>query len=118
MLKDDRLLNEYNWFNTCKRGIKVHQEQNIVNFLDKPLLGHVADSAKKSKLLSHIICSTDDKKIMKVCDSFDIEVQVRPHSLSQDDTNIVDVIKFVIEKLSKDNVKAEIIVLYSQLILL
>ena len=111
MLKDDRFLNEYNWFNTCKRGSKSIRNKNIVNFLDKPLLGHVADSAKKSKLLSHIICSTDNKKIMKVCDSFDIEVQVRPYSLSQDDTNIVDVIKFVVEQLSKDNVKAEIIVL-------
>lgn len=95
----------------ARGGSKSIRNKNIVNFLDKPLLGHVADSAKKSKLLSHIICSTDNKKIMKVCDSFDIEVQVRPHSLSQDDTNIVDVIKFVIEKLSKDNVKAEIIVL-------
>ena len=95
----------------ARGGSKSIRNKNIVNFLDKPLLCHVADSAKKSKLLSHIICSTDDKKIMKVCDSFDIEVQVRPISLSQDDTNIVDVIKFVIEKLIKDNVKAEIIVL-------
>ncbi len=95
----------------ARGGSKSIKNKNIVKFLGKPLLSHVADSAKKSKHLKHIICSTDDKNIIRVCENINVNVQVRPASLSQDDTNIVDVIKFVIKKLKKDNIEAKIIVL-------
>lgn len=83
---------------TARGGSKGIPGKNIKLLGGKPLLGYVAEDAKKAKRLNRIVLSTDDEKIAKVAESFGIEVPfIRPAELALDSTPTVDVIKHCLD---------------------
>ena len=68
----------------------------------KPLLAYSIAAAKKSKLITHTIVSTDDKEIAEVAKKFGGEVPfLRPKELAEDKTPHVPVMKHAIEFMEK-----------------
>ena len=49
----------------ARSGSKRLKNKNIINFFGKPMVAHVIDIAKKSKLFSKIVVTTDSKKNSK-----------------------------------------------------
>ena len=76
--------------------------KNIKLLGGKPLIAYSIDAAKKSKLVTHLIVSTDDKEIAEVAKKFGVDVPfLRPKKLAQDKTPHVPVMKHAIEFMEK-----------------
>jgi|TARA_B110000495_G_C23027005_1_gene610549 CMP-N,N'-diacetyllegionaminic acid synthase len=79
-------------------------KKNILKLNNEPLIRHSITSAKKSTFLDKIIVSTDNLQIAKIAKDSGIDVPfIRPKILSQDSTEILDVIKHAINFLDKNN---------------
>ena len=90
---------------TARGGSKGIPGKNIKLLGGKPLIAYTIDVAKKSKLITHLIVSTDDEEIANVCRRYNVEVPfMRPKELSQDETTHIPVmqhaIRFMEDKLS------------------
>ena len=46
-------------FILARGGSKGLKKKNLYNFLNKPLISHTINYAKKCKLISHVVVSTD-----------------------------------------------------------
>lgn len=89
---------------TARGGSKGIPGKNIKELGGKPLIVYTIESAKKSKLITHLIVSTDDEKIADVCKQYGADVPfIRPKDLAQDITPHLPVmqhaIKFMEDKL-------------------
>lgn len=89
---------------TARGGSKGIPGKNIKILGGKPLIAYTIDIAKKSKLITHLIVSTEDEKIIEVAKKYGAEVPfVRPKELAEDNTPHLPVmqhaIKFMEEKL-------------------
>jgi len=86
--------------------------KNIKMFLDKPLIAHTIEQAKRSGLIDRIIVSTDDKKIVNISKKYGAEVPfIRPKFLAKDKSSTMDVLLHAIEWLKKDGYPFDILVL-------
>ena len=85
----------------ARGGSKSIPMKNITLLNGLPLINYVIASAKKSKHISLIYCSTDHKSIKEACTKKAIHVIDRPSELGQDDTNVVDVIKHSLNYIAK-----------------
>ncbi len=85
----------------CARGgSKGVPNKNIRILGKKPLIAHTIEKAISSKLFSHIIVSTEDKKIIQIAKKYGAETPfVRPKHLSGNSTPIGDVFSHAIKKL-------------------
>ena len=85
----------------CARGgSKGVPNKNIRILGKKPLIAHTIEKAISSKLFSHIIVSTEDKKIIQIAKKYGAKVPfVRPKHLSGNSTPIGDVFSHAIKKL-------------------
>ena len=85
----------------CARGgSKGVPNKNIRNIHKKPLIAHTIEKAVNSKIFSHVIVSTEDKKIIEVSEKYGAEIPfIRPKKLSGDTTPIGDVFIHAIKKL-------------------
>ena len=85
----------------CARGgSKGVPNKNIRILGKKPLIAHTIEKAISSKLFSHIIVSTEDKKIIQIAKKYGAETPfVRPKRLSGNSTPIGDVFSHAIKKL-------------------
>ena len=54
----------------ARAGSKRIKNKNIVNFFGKPLIGYSIIAAKKAKIFSKILISTDSKKIVKISEKY------------------------------------------------
>ena len=62
--------------------------------IDKPLLQYTIETAKKSRFIDSILCSTDDEKILNFSKKHGCNfVVLRDSSLTRDDVNIFHVVK-------------------------
>ena len=90
----------------ARGGSKGIKNKNIYPIKRKPLIYYTANAAKKSKFISKIIISTDDKKIAKIAKKIGVDVPfLRPKKLASDYTSTHDVIRHALneyEKISKD----------------
>ena len=87
---------------TARGGSKGIPGKNIKLLGGKPLLAYSIEAAKKSKLITHLIVSTDNKKIAEVAKKFGGEVPfMRPKELAEDKTPHVPVMKHAIEFMEK-----------------
>jgi CMP-N-acetylneuraminic acid synthetase len=78
----------------ARGGSKGIPGKNIKSLGGKPLLQYTFESAKNSKLLSKVILSSDDPKIIAVAEEIGLEVPFRrPTVLAADDTPTLDVVK-------------------------
>jgi len=50
----------------ARKGSKGLKNKNIMKLLNKPLIIHTIDQAKKSKIFTKIVVSSDSKKILKL----------------------------------------------------
>lgn len=82
----------------ARMGSKSIKDKNLTLLNGKPLIQYVLDAALKSKTITQILCSTDDEKIMAICDKQRIVVQKRPEYLAQDDSNIQDVVEYALKE--------------------
>jgi pseudaminic acid cytidylyltransferase len=81
------------------------KNKNIIDFFGKPMIAHVINIAKRSKLFDRIIVSTDSKKIAKIALKYGAEVPfLRSKKLSNNFTPTVDVIINSIKKISTENI--------------
>ena len=60
-------------FIAARGGSKGVKGKNIKKLGDKPLIAHTIESAKKSKIFSHVIVSTDDNRIAKIAKNMDLK---------------------------------------------
>lgn len=71
----------------ARGGSKGVPKKNIRKIGGKPLLGHVVEQLKKSKIFNNVIVSTDDEEISRVAKKYGAEVPfVRPKNLATDTT--------------------------------
>ncbi len=83
---------------TARGGSKGIPGKNIKMLGDKPLIAYTIDVAKKSKLINHLIVSTDDVEIAEVCKKYGAEVPfMRPKELAADGTPHLPVMQHAID---------------------
>ncbi|MBU1101448.1 MAG: 3-deoxy-manno-octulosonate cytidylyltransferase [Bacteroidetes bacterium] len=63
----------------------------------KPMIQHTYESAKKSKLLDHIVIAVDNDKVFEVCKSFGADVVMTPEDLPTGSDRIAYVAKKMTE---------------------
>src|SRR3990167_8979999 len=72
---------------TARGGSKGIPGKNIKPLGGKPLIAYTIEAAKKSKLITHLIVSTDDEEIARVARECGAEVPfMRPAELAGDET--------------------------------
>ena len=96
----------------ARGGSKRITNKNIKSFAGKPIIGWTIEKAFKTKLFKKVLVSTDDKKIAKVSKSFGAETAFpRPANISDDQSTIVEVVKYCIEELENSGERYDYVVL-------
>ena len=81
----------------ARGGSKRIPKKNIKLFFGKPLIAYSIEVALESRLFDKVVVSTDDEAIAKIAESYGAVVPfVRPKELSDDFSNIKDVIDHTI----------------------
>lgn len=89
----------------ARGGSKRIPQKNIRDFCGKPMVVHILEAARKSRLFDVIHVSTDCVDVAKVTENFGFQVDfMRPSSLSDDMTPIMPVMKFVTEEYKRQGV--------------
>ena len=84
----------------ARGGSKGVPGKNIRIVNSKPLIAHTIHKAIKSKFFSHVIVSTEDKKIATVSKKYGAEVPfIRPKKYATDTTSLDDVLYHAVKKL-------------------
>jgi len=97
---------------TARSGSKGLKNKNILNLHGKPLVAWPIEAALKSKYVDRVLVSTDDKDIAAVSVKAGAEVPfLRDKSLAKDNTPSSDVIMNVLEKIEKDKINYEYLIL-------
>lgn len=87
---------------TARGGSKGIPRKNIKILGNKPLIAYTIEIAKKSKLITHLIVSTDDKEIKQVAIKCQAEVPfLRPAEFAQDNTPTLPVMQHAIRFMEK-----------------
>ena len=90
----------------ARKGSKRIKNKNIKLFAGKPLISYVIKIAKKSKLFSRIIVTTDSKKIANIAKNSGAEVPfIRDKKLSNDYAESIEALLDCIHKINSANVK-------------
>ncbi|MCB9094302.1 MAG: acylneuraminate cytidylyltransferase family protein [Halobacteriovoraceae bacterium] len=97
----------------ARGGSKGIKNKNLYPLCGQPLIQYTLDAAKKSKLITRTILSTDDEQIRKFCLERGIEIPfMRPVELADDLTPMIDVLLYTVEKLAEnENYKPDYILL-------
>ncbi len=87
----------------CVRGgSKGVKNKNMKMIKGKPLIFYSLDHAKKSKLFSNVVVSSDSKKVLNYCRKYNfLDIIERPANLSKDDTPKIPVIRHALKELEK-----------------
>lgn len=86
----------------ARGGSKRIPQKNIKNFCGKPIIEYPIKALNESKLFDKIHVSTDNERIADLVRSLDLDIDFyRPNELSDDQTPIMPVIKYVIEEYKK-----------------
>jgi CMP-N,N'-diacetyllegionaminic acid synthase len=89
----------------ARGGSKGIPEKNIKLLDSKPLLSYTTEIALQSKLLSEVIVSSEDDKIIEIAKTLGVQVPfVRPTELAQDNTPTIDVIIHALEWYKNKNI--------------
>ena len=86
--------------------------KNLKLLNDKPLINHTIQAALESKYVTRSIVSTEDKEIMKISKSLNVEVLKRPKELAEDNSPLEPVMHHVLDHLKqKENYMPDLIIL-------
>lgn len=84
----------------ARAGSKRIPNKNIKNFLSKPLIAYTIEQSLKIDFIDRVIVDTDSEKIAEVAQKYGAEVPwLRPASLAQDNSKVVDSIFNLLDKL-------------------
>ena len=84
----------------ARGGSKRIPRKNIKEFCGKPMIAWSIEAALQNAAIDRVIVSTDDTEIAEISRAFGAEVPfTRPHSLSDDFTGTVPVIKHAVQSL-------------------
>lgn len=87
---------------TARGGSKGIPGKNIKPLGGKPLIAYTIEAAKKSKLITHLIVSTDDPEIARVCRQYGAEVPfMRPAELATDAVKHLGVMQHAVLEMEK-----------------
>jgi len=89
----------------ARGGSKSIPKKNLIPLGGKPLIDYVITSAKKSKAVQRIICSTDDRVIADHCQSAGIEVHDRPKYLATSSARVDEALLHILKKPPRENIK-------------
>ena len=97
----------------ARGGSKEIKRKNLLKIGGKTLVELAIKSAKKSKLLTRIILSSEDKEILKIAKKSGVEIPfIRPKKLAKDNSSTLSVLKHAVKWLEKnENWRADIIVI-------
>ena len=97
----------------ARGGSKEIKRKNLLKIGGKTLVELAIKSAKKSKLLTRIILSSEDKEILKIAKKAGVEIPfIRPKKLAKDNSSTFSVLKHAVKWLEKnENWRADIIVI-------
>ena len=96
----------------ARGGSKSVPNKNVRSIAGKPLISYTIESTLKSKIFSHVIVSTEDKKTAAIAKKYGAEVPfMRPKYLAADNTPMAPVLLHAIEKLNSLGIFFEIFVL-------
>ena len=95
----------------ARGGSKGVPKKNIRHIAGKPLIYYTIKSALESQIFSHVIVSTEDKKIASIAKKYGAEVLfMRPKNLATDKTTMESVLLHAIKKLNSLGIDFEIFV--------
>ena len=84
----------------ARGGSKGVPGKNIRKIAKVPLIGHVIKDVLNSKIFSHVIVSTENKKIANIAKKYGAEVPfTRPEYLATDDATMDDVLFHAVKTL-------------------
>jgi len=84
----------------ARGGSKGVPKKNIKLLNDKPLIEYTIESSIASKVFDKIIVSTDCNQIANICNKYpSIDVVIRPHELSMDNSKTEDALIHACDKL-------------------
>ena len=87
----------------ARGGSKGISQKNIYPLCGKPLIVYTIEAAKKSRLITRSVLTSDCEEIITICRQYGLEVPfVRPGELAQDDTPALAVVRHAVRYL-KDN---------------
>ena len=75
----------------ARGGSKGIKNKNIIDLGGKPLIQYSIEAAKKSRYLGDFIVSSDSKKILNIAKNLNINTHLRPKSISNDRSLMIDV---------------------------
>jgi len=87
----------------ARGGSKSILGKNLALLGGQPLISYVIVAGQYVKAIDKFMCSSDDLEIRNVAWNCGSEFRIRPDSLSQDNTPIIDVILHVLERLKEEN---------------
>ena len=95
----------------ARGGSKGVPKKNIKVIAGKPLIYYTINSALQSKIFSHVVVSTEDKKIASIAKKCGAEVLfMRPKNLATDKTTMDSVLLHAIKKLNSLGINFDIFV--------
>ncbi len=92
----------------ARGGSKRIPDKNIRDFCGKPMISHALESARSSRLFDTIHVSTDSETIVETVVELGFPIDfMRPHTLADDHTPIMPVLKFVTDTYAQDGQEFE-----------
>tara|TARA_A100001011_G_C14219007_1_gene803404 strand:+ start:40 stop:741 length:702 start_codon:yes stop_codon:yes gene_type:complete len=85
-------MNNYIYVIPARAGSKRIPNKNILSFNSKPLLSHSIDFAKKVSKEDNIYVLTDSEVAKSIALEENVNVYMRPHIYSRDNTSMIDTI--------------------------
>lgn len=87
----------------ARGGSKGIPRKNIKELAGKPLIGWSIEAALEANATKRVVVATDDSEIAQISKKYGAEAPLLlPSELTQDDSSILDVIKYVLEWFKKE----------------
>ena len=95
----------------ARGGSKGIIKKNIYPLNGKPLLEWSVSAARNVKEIDRIVVSTDDDEIARVAKGLSVEVAQRPKELCEDDSLVVDAVRYTIRELAQQHYQIDYLIL-------
>ncbi len=82
----------------ARGGSKGLPRKNVKPLAGKPLIGYTIEAAKKSKMVTRIIVSTDDEETAEIATQYGAVVNLRPSHLATDSALAIDTYLYVMDE--------------------
>jgi len=96
----------------ARGGSKGILKKNIKQLSGKPLIEYTINAAKQSKLINHLIVSTDDEDIKNISLQLNVDVPfLRPKHLATDDSGSLGLVQHALDFFEKKDLHFDAVVL-------